>query len=584
MPNDAGDVVPERQAQRSKVFISYSRTDLVFADQLVAALEPCGFEPSIDRHEITGGEEWRRRLRTLIANSETVVFVLSPASAKSDMCGWEVQEADAASKRLIPVLCRPLEAIPPPQRLKDLDYIYFYPEPNVPGSGFGSGLARLVKALNTDLEWIRQHTRLMARAAEWDEAKRADNRLLSGSDIDEAKDWLAGRPKAAPEPTDAQRAFIAASEAAERERIGKETAREVAIRDAEISRLRAEQEAERLRLETARMAAEQAAAVSEGRRRRTQVLFGVPLVLALIGAGVGWLAYDNTRKAAELNRRAAEIATEQAKRSDADKKLAEEHAQSLEKDKKLAELQAKFDEALKTAVATPRLAPPEQVAEEPKTGQEPSDVQITNLISDDAISLVIAQEIGSRRMYDKSYNHPTWPGGVSGVTIGFGYDVGYVNVDELKRDLGSLLDASLVDRLAEAVGIKGEQAGPLAQKLQDIVVPWDAAMIVFRKVDMVNDGRLTLKAFPNSEKLPPDSFGALFSLIHNVGPRLTDKKPDDRKEMRAIRDLIAQGKFDKVPDQIRSMKRLWAGTVLTGLIKRREAEALLFEKGLASLN
>jgi hypothetical protein len=42
-----------------RVFISYSREDLRFADQLDAALNACGFECFIDRHGISGGEEWK---------------------------------------------------------------------------------------------------------------------------------------------------------------------------------------------------------------------------------------------------------------------------------------------------------------------------------------------------------------------------------------------------------------------------------------------------------------------------------------------------------------------------------------------
>jgi hypothetical protein len=33
-----------------RVFISYSRDDLAFAGQLVAGLEPFGFDPILDRH------------------------------------------------------------------------------------------------------------------------------------------------------------------------------------------------------------------------------------------------------------------------------------------------------------------------------------------------------------------------------------------------------------------------------------------------------------------------------------------------------------------------------------------------------
>src|SRR5262245_42037625 len=91
------------------VFISYSRDDLDFADQLDAALKVCGFATSIDRHGISGGEDWKRRLGGLIRDADTVVFVLSPSSARSEICGWEVEEAVRLGKRILPVLCRALE-------------------------------------------------------------------------------------------------------------------------------------------------------------------------------------------------------------------------------------------------------------------------------------------------------------------------------------------------------------------------------------------------------------------------------------------------------------------------------------------
>src|SRR5215475_15166139 len=67
-----------------RVFISYSRDDLDFADQLDEALNACGFESLIDRHGISGGEDWKRRLGNLISEADTVVFVLSPSSARSE--------------------------------------------------------------------------------------------------------------------------------------------------------------------------------------------------------------------------------------------------------------------------------------------------------------------------------------------------------------------------------------------------------------------------------------------------------------------------------------------------------------------
>src|SRR5687767_13175729 len=76
-----------------RVFISYSRKDLKFADQLDAALNFWGFECVIDRHDISGGEAWKRRLGNLISEADTVIFVISPSSAGSEICNWEVEEA-----------------------------------------------------------------------------------------------------------------------------------------------------------------------------------------------------------------------------------------------------------------------------------------------------------------------------------------------------------------------------------------------------------------------------------------------------------------------------------------------------------
>ena len=155
----------------------------------------------------------RTRLGALIRDADTVVFVLSPSSARSKTCAWEVEEAVRLGKRIIPVLCRSLEGASPPPQLAELNYIFFYEEPRFPGSGFGSGLVRLASALNTDLDWLREHTRYLQRATEWDAGGRPANRLLSGPDIATAKAWAARRPKNAPEPTELQLDFIKASEA-----------------------------------------------------------------------------------------------------------------------------------------------------------------------------------------------------------------------------------------------------------------------------------------------------------------------------------------------------------------------------------
>ncbi|MBI1386541.1 MAG: TIR domain-containing protein [Rhizobiales bacterium] len=274
-------------AQRLKVFISYSRADTAFADELVAGLEFAQqFAVTIDRQSIIEGEDWKKRLGTLIADSDTVVFVLSPDSAKSEICLWEVEEAWRLSKRILPVLARPIGPLPAPERLAALNYVRFDED-----RSFMAGLNGLVRALNTDVEWLREHTRILARALEWQAAGRMANRMLSGSDIEVAKSWLARRPKDAPEVTDLHLAFIQASEQAEIERS-----------NAERKRLKEIEEAQSARAEAL---VEREVAVKALSRRTTIGLFSAGGLTAA-AAGFAWWGNDAERRFQQERQRVAD--------------------------------------------------------------------------------------------------------------------------------------------------------------------------------------------------------------------------------------------------------------------------------------
>jgi TPR repeat protein len=299
-----GDVAPQQASRpdstesgKLRVFISYSRDDLDFADQLDAALNACGFECIIDRHGISGGEDWKRRLGNLIREADTVVFVLSPTSARSEICAWEVEEATRLNKRVLPVNCRPLEAVSPPPRLRDLNYIFFHADPKAPGSGFGTGLAKLVAALNTDFDWLREHTRYLQRATEWDRGGRPANRLLSGDDIDEAKAWVARRPKTAPEPTALHLDFIRASEEEAEARSSAQRKQLEAMAAAQAERETALHEAEE--------ALKQAADAQRKRARIRNIAFAVVSILAIVAGLFGWRS-EQQRKVAEEQRQQAD--------------------------------------------------------------------------------------------------------------------------------------------------------------------------------------------------------------------------------------------------------------------------------------
>src|ERR1700741_969910 len=110
---------------KARVFISYSRKDLAFADRLEAALKARGFEPLIDRSEISAFEDWWKRIEALIGKADTVVFVLSPDAIASDVALKEVAYAASLNKRFAPIVCRRVEDGMVPEALRRLNFIFF---------------------------------------------------------------------------------------------------------------------------------------------------------------------------------------------------------------------------------------------------------------------------------------------------------------------------------------------------------------------------------------------------------------------------------------------------------------------------
>ena len=272
------------EAPKLKVFVSYSRKDAeVFADELAGGLEfQGGFEVSLDRHSIVEGEEWRKRLGVLIIDADTVVFIVSPGSSGSDICRWEVEEATRLSKRVLPVLwIAPQDGQCVPEKLAELNYTRFDE-----GRSFIAGLKALVTALNTDIGWLREHTRLLARALEWENASRVENRMLSGPDIAAAKSWAAHRPKGAPQPTAQHLNFIRASEEAEK-------ARNDALARQQEERARLLKEAETAAAERSKALdqAEEALSATARLLRRQAIAAAVAAVVISLGSWWGYGVY-----------------------------------------------------------------------------------------------------------------------------------------------------------------------------------------------------------------------------------------------------------------------------------------------------
>lgn len=207
------------------------------------------------------------------------------------------------------------------------------------------------------------------------------------------------------------------------------------------------------------------------------------------------------------------------------------------------------------------------------------------MLNEKSLKLIFDFEVGGGEVYyNKFLKKPTWPGEQSGVTIGIGYDVGYVNKTEFSNDWIDL-PKEVFDRIYKVVGIKGYRAKELANRLKDIIIPWDLAVKVFMNKTVKKFYDLTKNTFPNFENLPEDAKGGLVSLVFNRGASL---EGDRRKEMKAIKDIMAKNQsFDKkilfqIAEQIRKMKRIWVGgSIEKGMSRRRDAEADLIQNSIS---
>jgi WD40 repeat protein len=189
----------------TQVFISYSREDTGFVQRLHQALEARGHETWVDWEGIPPSDKWMKRILAAIDASEAFVFVISPDSIASEVCAQELAYAIEHHKRLIPILHRePQIKIPP--ALAEINYVFARDT-----DPFDTAVDTLVQAIDTDLDWVRAHTRLLVRAVEWGNTGREPSFTLRGQDLTDYEEWATQAPDKEPRPTVLQSEYLLAS-------------------------------------------------------------------------------------------------------------------------------------------------------------------------------------------------------------------------------------------------------------------------------------------------------------------------------------------------------------------------------------
>ena len=132
-----------------------------------------------------------------------MIFVISPDSIASRECGVELDQAIHHNKRLVPILHRDVNPNDSPPSIAQYNWIFFRESDD-----FDSAFQSLLKALSTDIEYVKAHTRLLQRAVEWDKKGRDRSFLLAGSNLKEAQQWFTASSNKEPKPTPLQSDYL----------------------------------------------------------------------------------------------------------------------------------------------------------------------------------------------------------------------------------------------------------------------------------------------------------------------------------------------------------------------------------------
>ena len=196
------------------VFVSYSRRDAGFVTRLAEGLKSHGKDVWVDVEGIRDAEVFPVALRRAIEGADTFLFVITPDSVSSPFCDQEVTRASELNKHIIPLALRDVPDEELPEEIRYRNWIPVDGDPS-------AELERIIAAIDADLPWEQEHTRVTVRALEWDEHQRDRSFLLRGTELADAEQWLAAGADKDPGPTGLEQEYLLAARraASRRQRI-----------------------------------------------------------------------------------------------------------------------------------------------------------------------------------------------------------------------------------------------------------------------------------------------------------------------------------------------------------------------------
>lgn len=193
--------------ERTSVFVSYSRKDEVFVERAKAKLEELDLEVWLDLEAIAPSSKWREEIQYGIEGSEALIVVVSPDSMTSAEVRNEIDRAEQLGKRIVPVEFRQYPPESAHHAISSRNWIRWRSDDEE-----ADAVAKIKRALGNDPDWAKDHTRLNARALQWERHGKGHRGMLNGDDLEDAEQKIAiPRGEGQPQVTELMREFVAES-------------------------------------------------------------------------------------------------------------------------------------------------------------------------------------------------------------------------------------------------------------------------------------------------------------------------------------------------------------------------------------
>ncbi|MDP6599671.1 MAG: toll/interleukin-1 receptor domain-containing protein, partial [Candidatus Poribacteria bacterium] len=187
----------------SDVFISYSRRDIDFVRHLFDQLTARDREPWADWQDIPATADWLAEIYRGIEAADSFLFVISPDSVASEICTLEIEHAVKHNKRLVPVVWKEVEDHQVHSAMTAHNWVFMRQQDD-----FEANFELLIQALDTDLDYVREHTRLLTLSIDWDQNQRRRSAGLRGQELQTAEGWLQQSGSKDPQPSELHREYL----------------------------------------------------------------------------------------------------------------------------------------------------------------------------------------------------------------------------------------------------------------------------------------------------------------------------------------------------------------------------------------